>query len=247
MEIPILYNPIIFFFLLLVYFHLPNRLRWFFLLFVSFIYYLVINLDNLFAVILIIGSILIDYFLAKRIPESSKPRLILFASILLNIGVLSIYKFPTFFSPIIDHLPTILPPLFRFNVSVMPVGLSFYTFAKLGYIIDIYQKTAEPEQHLGHFATFVSFFPNIVSGPIEKGNHFLSQLGQKVDFDEKRIVEGLQRILWGLFKKIVIANRLAVYVNYVYEDPQSADGKCFWSQPSSSPFKSMPISQATQI
>lgn len=225
MEIPSLLYPLIIFFLLLVYFGIPHRYKWVFLFLVSFGYYLYISQDSPFAVILIIGSITIDYILARGMHRSSKPSRILLASILLNIGVLSLFKFPGLFLPLINNLISILSGDLQLDNLVFPIGLSFYTFAKLGYMIDVYQKTAAPETNPLRLATFVSFFPNIVSGPIEKANHFLPQLERKIEFDETRVVAGLQRILWGTFKKIVVANRLAVYVDYVYNDPHNADGK----------------------
>jgi D-alanyl-lipoteichoic acid acyltransferase DltB (MBOAT superfamily) len=102
------------------------------------------------------------------------------------------------------------------TAPLVPLGVSFYTFGCIAYLVDIYRRKTQPEAHAGHFATYVAFFPKLVAGPIERVEHFLPQLAAPKGFDEARVVEGLRRILWGVFKKVVIADRLAVYVNEVY-------------------------------
>ena len=107
---------------------------------------------------------------------------------------------------------------------MLPVGISFYTFQSMAYTIDVYRGVVEPEKHLGIMATFVAFFPQLVAGPIERAPHMLPQFRQRMSFDQARTVEGLRLILWGAFKKIVIADRLAIYVNTVYNAPRHYSG-----------------------
>ena len=101
------------------------------------------------------------------------------------------------------------------------VGISFYTFQALSYTIDVYRGTREPEKHFGMFALYVSFFPTLLSGPIERSTRLLPQLYRKVEFDYDRVVNGLILMAWGFFQKLVIADRLAQYANLVYSAPQS--------------------------
>ena len=101
----------------------------------------------------------------------------------------------------------------------LPVGISFYTLQTLSYSIDVYRGNKEPEKHLGIFALYVSFFPQLVAGPIERSTRLLPQFHQKHPFDSERIVSGLQQILWGVLKKVVIADNLAALVNTVYNSP----------------------------
>jgi D-alanyl-lipoteichoic acid acyltransferase DltB (MBOAT superfamily) len=104
------------------------------------------------------------------------------------------------------------------------MGISFYTFQTLSYTIDVYRKQREPEYHLGYFALYVTFFPQLVAGPIERSDRLIPQLRKVQTFDYGRTLEGLQRMVWGFFKKVVIADNLAVAVNHVYGNVESASG-----------------------
>jgi D-alanyl-lipoteichoic acid acyltransferase DltB (MBOAT superfamily) len=106
----------------------------------------------------------------------------------------------------------------------LPVGISFYTFQTISYTIDVYLGKIKPEKHFGIYAVYVSFFPQLVAGPIERAKHLLPQLLAKHAFKYERVVSGLRLILWGLFKKVVIADRLAVFVDSVYGDVSSYSG-----------------------
>ena len=99
---------------------------------------------------------------------------------------------------------------------ILPVGISFYTFQSMAYTIDVYRGRLAAHRHLGIFATYVALFPQLVAGPIERATNMLPQLSLKFDFDYDRVVSGLRLALWGAFKKVVIADRLALYVNEVY-------------------------------
>mgnify|MGYP002630619775 FL=1 len=120
------------------------------------------------------------------------------------------------------HVPYSVPAL----ELLLPVGISFYTFQTLSYTIDIYRGSLKPEPHLGQFALYVAFFPQLVAGPIERASRLLPQLRQSVVFDYARVTSGLQLMLWGLFKKVVVGDRLGVYADAVYNNP---DGQSSWT------------------
>ena len=107
---------------------------------------------------------------------------------------------------------------------LLPVGISFYTFQAVGYLIDVYRGERKAERHLGLFAVFVAFFPQLVAGPIERSRNLIPQFYEKHKFDYHRVTDGLKLIAWGLFKKIVIADRIAVYVDQVFRYPDQYVG-----------------------
>jgi D-alanyl-lipoteichoic acid acyltransferase DltB (MBOAT superfamily) len=150
----------------------------------------------------------------------------LIISLAINLGLLVIFKYINFFSGSINNflnLFNIFYDLPYFNL-LLPIGISFYTFQTLSYSIDIYRGTRKPEKHLGIFALYVSFFPQLVAGPIERSTRLLPQFYRKISFDYDSVAAGLQQMLWGMFKKVVIADRLAIVVNQVYNDPTDYTG-----------------------
>ena len=204
-----------------LYFILPQRFRWMLLLAASYFFY---AYGSGIYVLLIITTTLIDYTAARlmgRTTDSRRRKLYLAASLSANLGTLFIFKYFNFFN---QSLSSVLDyPANPLNV-ILPIGISFYTFQSMAYTIDVYRGLVEPETHLGLFATFVAFFPQLVAGPIERAKHMLPQFHRRVSFDPVRTVEGLRLILWGAFKKIVIADRLAIYVNTVYNAPGNYSG-----------------------
>jgi D-alanyl-lipoteichoic acid acyltransferase DltB (MBOAT superfamily) len=163
--------------------------------------------------------------MAKQI-NVSKRKLLLIVSLVVNLGLLFGFKYFNFFN---DSLRAIFNHYNLFyNVPsfkvLLPVGISFYTFQTLSYTIDVYRKKREPEKHLGIFALYVAFFPQLVAGPIERSTRLIPQLFKKYTFDYYRVTSGLKLMLWGFFKKVVIADRVAVIVNQVYNNPQDASG-----------------------
>lgn len=206
-----------------IYFALPYRWRWLFLLAVSYYFYAFWNASY---IILIALSTLIDYSVARMLgrvdnEQVSVRRLLLLVSILVNLGVLFVFKYFNFFTESFSALLGINSPVLE---VLLPVGISFYTFQSMSYTIDVYRGEIEPETHLGIFATFIAFFPQLVAGPIERAGNMLPQFRVRVDFDYDRAVDGLRLVLWGAFKKVVIADRLAVYVNTVYNQPEHYSG-----------------------
>jgi D-alanyl-lipoteichoic acid acyltransferase DltB (MBOAT superfamily) len=148
------------------------------------------------------------------------------SNIVLNLGILGIFKYYDFFvenfiaafGSIGIHLhPTTLH-------LILPVGISFYTFQALSYSIDVYKKKIEPTKDIVAFFAYISFFPQLMAGPIERATHFLPQFYKKRTFDYAKAVDGLRQILWGLFKKIVIADNCAGYVSAVFSDYQNYNG-----------------------
>ncbi len=200
-----------------VYYAIPHRYRWLLLLAASYYFYMCWKAEYVFLIIL---STLIDYFVGIRmgkVESKRKKRKYLLLSILTNLGLLFSFKYFNFFNDSSRALFNSLDifynlPSFDF---FLPVGISFYTFQTLSYSIDVYRGVKKPERHLGIFALYVSFFPQLVAGPIERSTRLLPQFYKHNEFESKRVVEGLRQMLWGFFKKIVIADRLAVYVNQV--------------------------------
>ena len=179
--------------------------------------------------ILIIISSAIDFFIGNQIFKSKNHRnrkLLLIATISANLGMLFFFKYFNFF---IDSFKTLFAPFAAtdqwstLNI-ILPVGISFYTFQTLSYTIDIYKRKTEPAQSPLSFFTFVAFFPQLVAGPIERARNLIPQFEIKRGFSYSQGKSGLKLILWGLFKKMVIADQLAEIVNAVYASPENFNG-----------------------
>lgn len=179
-------------------------------------------------VLLILGSTLIDFFVAKKIYSSTegKRKRWLVLSISINLGVLILFKYFNFFSKNISILFESMNIFYDqpFFDLLLPVGISFYTFQTLSYSIDVYNKRVKPEGDFPRFALFVSFFPQLVAGPIERSSHLLPQFKAKHQFKYNRVISGLRLMFWGFFKKVVIADNLARLVDQVYNNPIEQNG-----------------------
>jgi len=180
-------------------------------------------------IVLIIASTLIDYFVAKKmaeLTEKAKRKKWLLISLISNLGILFGFKYFNFVNTNVQAL------FDNFNVFygvpafdvLLPVGISFYTFQTLSYTIDVYNGKTPVQNHLGIFAVYVSFFPQLVAGPIERSNHLLPQFFVEHKFSYDRVKFGLQQMLWGFFKKVVIADRLAIVVDGVYNNLDNYSG-----------------------
>ncbi len=179
--------------------------------------------------LLILGSTVVDYVAALQMSRQSskdKKKLYLILSLVVNLGLLFGFKYFNFFNEsirtVFNHY-NLFYNVPMFNV-LLPVGISFYTFQTLSYTIDVYRGKRDPEKHLGIFALYVAFFPQLVAGPIERSTRLIPQLAKKYNFDYDRVTNGLKLMLWGFFKKVVIADRIAVIVNQVYSNPNDAAG-----------------------
>ena len=211
---------------IILYFSMPYKYRWMLLLVASYYFYMSWKVEY---IILIILSTIIDYFAAGKmadIPDKKKRRPYLYLSMLSNLGILFGFKYFNFFrdnwNPLMEqfglfaHLPELQ--------VLLPVGISFYTFQTMSYTIDVYNGAMKPEKHLGIFAVYVSFFPQLVAGPIERAPNLLPQFRQPFDFDYARVKEGMILMLWGFFKKLIIADRIAEYINGIYDSPNIHHG-----------------------
>ena len=151
------------------------------------------------------------------------PKLWLWANILLNLGILGVYKYYDFFAREFAELIGIESDFLLLHL-ILPVGISFYTFQALSYSIDVYRKQIAPCHDIVAFTAFLSFFPQLVAGPIERATNLLPQFQRKRTFDYATAVDGMRQILWGLFKKIVVADNCATYVDTVFTDISNQSG-----------------------
>ena len=181
------------------------------------------------ALSLIVFSSIVDYYVGVRLAteeRQSKRKFLLSVSLFVNIGFLAFFKYFNFFAESFADAFTLfaghIEPT-RLNI-ILPVGISFYTFQTLSYSIDVYRRKLEPTKDVVAFFTFVSFFPQLVAGPIERATNLLPQFYKSRQFDYAKAVDGLRQITWGLFKKIVIADSCAVYVNDIFANHSSYSG-----------------------
>ena len=148
---------------------------------------------------------------------------VMIANIVVNLGILGVYKYYDFFATQFAELFGIKSDFLLLHL-ILPIGISFYTFQALSYSIDVYRKQLEPTHDIISFTAFLSFFPQLVAGPIERATNLLPQFQKKRTFDYAQAVDGMRQILWGLFKKIVVADNCATYVDQVFADLASHSG-----------------------
>lgn len=203
-----------------VYYLLPHRVRWAWLLIVSYYFYMSWNAK---LVVLISGTTFISWgasMLMERSPSKARRRLWLILAAVVSLGVLFFFKYFDFVTTSIAAVASRIGlPMDPFMLNlVLPVGISFYTFQTLGYVIDVYRGNLKAEHHFGIYALFVSFFPQLVAGPIERAGNLLPQFRAVHTPDAGRMAWGLRYICWGLLKKVVIADYVAVFVNVTYNN-----------------------------
>lgn len=219
-----LFNSIHFLFFFIVvtslYFVLPHKIRWFLLLVSSCYFYMAF----VPIYILILGfTIVVDYFAGILIENAGgrKRRLFLIFSLFANIGVLAVFKYYNFLNENLTFLFNgfgVKNPIPYLSI-LLPIGLSFHTFQAMSYTIEVYRGHQKAERHFGIYALYVMFYPQLVAGPIERPQNLLHQFHEKHTFDYERITSGLRLMALGLFKKVVIADRLAIVVDNVYNNP----------------------------
>jgi alginate O-acetyltransferase complex protein AlgI len=178
---------------------------------------------------LLISSTLLDYYTGIKINSlvnNRKKKLWLLVSVGVNLGFLGVFKYYNFFAD--SFVEGLLQMGINANFGslqvVLPVGISFYTFHGLSYVIDIYKNRITPERNFVNYSVFVSFFPLLVAGPIERATHLLPQIIKERKFDYSKAVDGLRQILWGLFKKIVIADNCAEFANNIFNNSSNYNG-----------------------
>lgn len=227
-----LFNSVIYFLFLgislLLYYITPAKFRTFLLIAVSAIFYMYVEVSYIFLISFIIIA---NYWFGIEIQKSSSKngkKIFLYLSLLINLGILIFFKYWNFlllnffdFLGLLHLKNTVNIPLLEI---LLPLGLSYYIFQTIGYIIDVYRGSASAEKNLANFSLFVLFFPKLLVGPIERANHFLPQLKKKIHFDKQNIIEGLKRIAWGLFKKLVVADRISLYHSMVISSSEFQSG-----------------------
>ena len=159
----------------------------------------------------------------EKAPTQRGKKAVMIANIVVNLGILGVYKYYDFFATQFAELFGIKSDFLLLHL-ILPVGISFYTFQALSYSIDVYRKQLEPTYDIISFTAFLSFFPQLVAGPIERATNLLPQFQKKRTFDYAQAVDGMRQILWGLFKKIVVADNCATYVDQVFADLASHSG-----------------------
>ena len=221
----LLFFPIVIF----LYFIIPHKFRWALLLIASYYFYM--NWKAGYA--LLLGAVtLINYsagLLIERVKTNKVKKTVLMSAIILSLSTLFYYKYFNFFGESVNAMFALLK--ISINISlpeiILPVGISFFTFQALSYSIDVYRGDMKAEKHLGIFSLFVSFFPQLVAGPIERATNLLPQFYEKHKFDPDKTTEGLRLMLWGMFKKVVVADRIAIYVNAIYNNHEHHSGLSF--------------------
>ncbi len=213
-----------------LYFLLPHKIRWMLLLAASCFFYMFFKPEY---ILILAFTIVIDYYAGiyiEKQTEKSKKKKYLIASLIANIGVLAVFKYYNFLNTNITGLFNLLDienPIPYLNI-ILPIGLSFHTFQAMSYTIEVYRGNQKAEKHFGIYALYVMFYPQLVAGPIERPQNILHQFYRKNEFSFDNALLGTNLIFLGLFKKMVIADRLAVYVNEVYKNLDGSNTFSAW-------------------
>lgn len=213
-----------------IFYLTPVKYRNYVLIIASLVFYMYVKLSY---GLIIIAIILTNYFIGIKIGEASDKKLktrFLYLSVLINLGILVYFKYWDF---VIDNISFLFNDDFLLtNVLVrniiLPLGLSYYIFQTIGYIIDVYRGSLKAEKNLARFSLFTLFFPKLLVGPIERAKNLLPQLSSDLIFQKDNIVEGCRLITWGLFKKIVVADRISMYVDAVYSNLPQHNSSTFY-------------------
>jgi D-alanyl-lipoteichoic acid acyltransferase DltB (MBOAT superfamily) len=209
-----------------VHFMLPVRARWIWLLAASLFFY---GLAEPIYLIQILAATGVSFWLGKRIeaaPDKKAKQRVMALGVLLLAANLVVFKYTPFLNETLRSL------LGMANVEypvpelqwLLPIGISFYTFQLISYLVDVFRGQQKAEREFGAFALYVTFFPKLVAGPIERAKNLLPQIHAHPAFDRAQAMLGMQLILWGLFKKVFVADRIAPFVNAIYDNPEAANG-----------------------
>lgn len=215
--------------ILIMYFLLPGKIKKVWLLICSYLFYALWNPAYVILLMLVTAvTYFAGLFIGNRKEESyvNQKKLAVAVSFVINIGLLGYFKYWNF---LVDNVAAILTrigvPFSQPGFSiVLPVGISFYVFQSLTYVVDVYRNDCEVEKNIINYALFVSFFPNILSGPIEKAKHFIPQLHEDHSFDYDRMKRGMLLMLWGYFLKVVVTDRMSILVDSVFDNYASYAG-----------------------
>ncbi len=225
----------LFFFPLVVilYYVLAHKYRTYLLLIASYFFYFYWEPA---LVLLLFASTIIDYYCGIKIHEADNQKTskqFLYLSIFVNLGMLFFFKYLGFFTETtiilldffgIDHTAEVASQAYNFEKILLPVGISFYTFQTMSYSIDVYRKVIKPERNFTKYALYVSFFPQLVAGPIERANRLIPQFYKKIKFNIPAIKRGIIMMAWGFFLKLVVADRLGIYADIVFASPKNHSG-----------------------
>ncbi len=220
-----IFLPIVF----ILYYLVPHKYRWAFLLIASYVFYM--NLHAGYGLLLFFTTVL-TYLLAKKLdktPVSGRRKLCLWGGVLPLALILLVYKTA---NPLIGRLNEMISAgrlsLQPLTISLLlPAGVSFYFFQSMGYLIDVYRGKIKAERHFGYYALFVSFFPQLLAGPIGRADRLLPQYKKKRPFVYADVTYGLKLMVWGYFKKLVIADVFALTINRIYDNAQTYVGLVF--------------------
>ncbi len=207
--------------ILVIYYMVPLRFRWGLLLGASIVFYASADWKMLF---LIGGSIAASYYAGLKMEQADSNRSRrgwMAGCMVLLVAILMLFKYFNFFAEAMNGLLGASSDVFKL---AMPLGISYYTFKMISYLADIYKGKIDAEKRFGYYALYICFFPQILCGPIERADRFLPQLKYGCKFENKLAAEGLERIIIGLFKKLVIADRLALYVGTIFDAPTAYPG-----------------------
>lgn len=218
----LIFFPVVF---ILYWFVTKGNLKWQNILLLAASYYFYACWDWRF-LFLLIFSTLLDYFTGLKMEqceEKKKKKFWFWLSVIINLGFLGIFKYYNFF--VYSFAEVLSQAGINMNVwtlqVILPVGISFYTFHGLSYVIDIYKGKIKAERNFVDYSLFVSYFPLLVAGPIERATHLLPQIKVQRKFETEHAIRGIELMLWGFFKKVVIADNMAIIVNKVYADPSA--------------------------
>jgi alginate O-acetyltransferase complex protein AlgI len=205
----------------LLYYLFPHKWRWAHLLVASCVFYAAFIPVY---ILILFFTIIIDYVAGILIEKANdrKRKIFLLLSIIANVGVLAVFKYYNFFIENINDLLTAVgvsagPPLPYWDI-ILPIGLSFHTFQAMSYTIEVYRRHQQAERHFGIYALYVMFYPQLVAGPIERPQNLLHQFHARHVFNSDQVTRGLRLMLLGFFMKVVVADRLAIYVNSVFNN-----------------------------
>jgi len=210
----------------LVFYLVNNKTKWF-VLFAASLFFIGTIAPNL--VLFTLAFTVVNYFFGIVLQNSRNRSIrlyIFWSGIAINIGVLGFYKYINFLFENINFILSLFPaqPAIPYLSLIIPVGISYYTFQALGYLIRINRGAEQAEKNFIVFGTFLTFFPKFLAGPVERSNHFFPQIKKQIEFKPENISAGLRLILWGMFKKVVIGNNLAGPVSLVYNDLHNYSG-----------------------
>ena len=212
-----------------VYLLMPHKYRWIVILAANAWFYISYDVRYLTVILITMAASFICARLMDKEQEAKKKKILMVTGVITTLSLLLVFKYLNFALYTVSKiLNKISIPMQETTLKlIMPVGISFYTFMAVGYLVDVYRGKAEPVRHFGKYAIFVSFFPNVSSGPIERAGHFIPQIDKEKSFDYDSVVYGARLLMLGMIKKIVIADMMVKYVDAVFNKVPEHSGICF--------------------